>query len=145
MGREANMEWTTYSCPKCGAVLNPSGVVTLIASRTGIRVLFGFHPEPGNYRVFLPPDVDAADGAEWDFSCPVCWASLACADHRKLAEIAQIVGVERRRLLFSRIAGERATYVLSGDDGRVESHGEHADRYDDTVRLTPHRRGEGAQ
>ena len=135
------MDQVIYSCPKCGAVLNPSGAVTLIASRAGVRVLFGFHPEPGNYQLFLPPGVDIPDGTEWEFSCPMCWASLACPEHRKLAELAQIVGSERRRLLFSRTAGERATYVLCGDDSVIESHGEHADRYDDTVRLGPKRAG----
>lgn len=134
------MEPVIYSCPQCGAALNPGGVVTLVASRPGVRALLGFHPEPGNYQLYVPPGVEVPDGTEWELSCPVCWASLSCPDHRKLAGLVQIVGGERRRLLFSRIAGERATYVLCGDDGVIESHGEHADRYDDTVRLTPERR-----
>jgi hypothetical protein len=133
------MDWT-FSCPHCGAVLNPAGVVTLVASRDGTRLLLGFHPEPGNYQLFLPPGAALNDGEEWGFFCPVCQVSLACSDHRKLCELIQVVGKERRRLLFSRIAGERATYVLCGEDDVVERHGDHADRYDDTVRLTRQRR-----
>ena len=133
------MEWT-FSCPRCGAVVNPSGVVTLVAARGGVRLLLGFHPEPGNYQLFLPPGAALRDGEEWSFSCPVCHADLACADHPNLCELVQIVGGERRRLLFSRIAGERATYVLCDDDDLVERHGDHADKYDDTVRLTRQRR-----
>jgi hypothetical protein len=136
------MEWV-FSCPRCDAVINPGGIVMLVAAQDGARMLIGLHPEPGNYELFLPPGFVPIAGSEWDFYCPVCQASLTCQDHRKLCELVQIVGNERRRLLFSRIAGERATYVLCDDDGIVERHGDHADRYDDTVRLTPQRKARG--
>jgi len=122
--------------------LNPSGVVMLVAAKDGPRMLIGFHPEPGNYQLFLPLGVTVQDGEEWSFFCPVCRECLHSKDHGKLCELIQTVGRERRRLLFSRIAGERATYVLSGDEDIVEEHGEHAAKYDDTVRLTRKRRGQ---
>ncbi|MCK9459775.1 MAG: hypothetical protein M0R80_09070 [Proteobacteria bacterium] len=128
------MQWIFY-CPKCGAAINPGGVVTLIASRGSVTILLGFNPEPGNYDLFLPPGIALPPGTEWSFSCPVCRADLASAEHDKLCELVLMVGTERRRLLFSRIAGEQATYVLRGDAALVERHGEHSDRYDDTVRL----------
>jgi hypothetical protein len=138
------MEWTFY-CPKCGAAVNPGGIVTLVASRGSVTIMLGFNPEPGNYDLYLPPGIALPPGTEWSFSCPVCRADLTCADHLKLCELVLAVGNERRRLLFSRIAGERATYVLrNGDDG-IERHGDHSDRYDDTVRIKPQRRDEPAQ
>jgi hypothetical protein len=81
----------------------------------------------------------------WSFSCPVCRADLTSPDHTRLCELSLIIGEERRRLLFSRIAGERATYVLREDADAVERHGEHAERYDDTVRLKPRRRERAGQ
>jgi hypothetical protein len=142
--QEADMEWRFY-CPKCGAAVNPGGIVTLIASRGEVVMMIGFNPEPGNYDLYLPLGIALPPGTEWSFSCPVCRADLKCADHEKLCELTLTVGTERRRLLFSRIAGEQATYVLRGDAGSIETHGNHADRYDDTVRIKPHRRDELGQ
>ena len=138
------MEWR-FNCPKCGAGINPGGIVTLIATRGDVAVMIGFNPEPGNYDLYLPLGIALPPGTEWNFSCPVCRADLASADHAKLCELTLMVGTERRRLLFSRIAGERATYVLRGGTDSIEAHGDHADRYDDTVRIKPHRDKELSQ
>jgi hypothetical protein len=136
------MEWRFY-CPKCGAAVNPGGIITLIASRGSIVFLIGFNPEPGNYDVYLPFGFALPPGTEWSFACPVCRADLRNADHDKLCDLVLMVGNERRRLLFSRIAGERATYVLRGESDKIEALGDHADRYDDTVRIKPHRADAG--
>jgi len=122
-------------------MVNPSSVITLIAARGGARMLFGFSPEPGDYALFVPPGVTLEPGALWDFACPVCHGDLKCADHERLCELVQVAGGERSKLLFSRVAGERATYVVRGEGGAVESLGEHSQRYDDTVRITRPKRG----
>jgi hypothetical protein len=142
--QEADMEWRFY-CPKCGAAVNPAGIVTLIASRGSVVFMIGFNPEPGNYDLYLPFGFALPPGTEWTFSCPVCRADLRSADHQQLCELTLTVGNERRRLLFSRIAGERATYVLRGEGNSIEAHGDHADRYDDTVRIKPQRGDEPGQ
>jgi len=138
------MEWR-FHCPRCNCMINPGGVVTLVASRGTVTILIAFNPEPGNYDVYLPAGFALPPGTEWSFLCPVCHADLTSADHARLCELVLFVGTERRRLLFSRIAGERATYVLRGDSSIIESLGDHSDRYDDTVRIKPQRRDELSQ
>ncbi len=69
------MRWT-YACPHCEAMLNPDETVVLIGECGPHRILIGFHPEPGNYRAFFPPEFELQEGSMWDFSCPVCDRSL---------------------------------------------------------------------
>jgi len=61
-----------YFCPKCKAMLNPDRSVILTAAHGDTRALIGFHPQPGNYEVCLPPGVRAEKDSRWDFFCPVC-------------------------------------------------------------------------
>jgi len=129
----SSMKWK-YECPLCGADVNPAGPVTLVAVREGVRTLFGFHPEPGNYENYMPEGMPYIPGERWDFLCPVCHGDLRCANHETLCELIQKIGPTRLRLLFSRVAGERATYVIS-EKAETTSMGQDADRYDDTVRL----------
>jgi hypothetical protein len=109
-------------------------MIVLLAMRSGASMLVGFHPEPGNYDVYLPPGAQIEDGSVWDFHCPLCRASLKNEQHENLAELALDEGGRRKRLLFSRVAGEHATYVITESDQAI-SHGEHQDAYDDTVRF----------
>ena len=121
------MRWT-YSCPHCSAMLNPDETIVLVAAHGTTRVLMGFHPEPGNYRAYMPPGTPMEPGETWDFSCPLCHASLVSYVDRNLCAIDMHTGGEKHRVYFSRTVGERATFVLSAT-GDVERHGEHADRH----------------
>ena len=69
------MRWT-YACPHCQAMLNPDETVVLIGECGPHRILIGFHPEPGNYRAYLPPEFNLQEGSMWEFSCPVCSRDL---------------------------------------------------------------------
>ena len=75
------MSWS-YACPWCGAMLNPDKTIILTAAQGDRRVLIGFHPEPGNYELFLPPDVTIEEGDHWDFFCPVCRENLVTGSLR---------------------------------------------------------------
>ena len=55
------MRWT-YSCPHCQAMLNPDETVVLIGECGPHRILIGFHPEPGNYRAYFPPEFELQEG-----------------------------------------------------------------------------------
>jgi len=116
-----------YRCPKCEAMLNPESGIVLVASREDQRVLAGFHPEPGNYEVHFPPEITIEKGDRWAFSCPVCHADLVSEQNENLCALDLRVGEERKQVLFSRIAGEHATYVVAGGD--VEQHGDDALSY----------------
>jgi hypothetical protein len=121
------MSWT-YGCPKCKAMLNPHDTIILTAARGELRTLIGLHPEPGNYQIYLPPNVKLEEGEMFEFLCPVCHANLKTAENENLIGI-EILGQDKPRLvLFSRIFGERATLVVAGSSVETE-HGEHADRY----------------
>ena len=121
------MSWT-YGCPKCKAMLNPHDTVILTAQRGDTRTLLGLHPEPGNYQIYVPPNIEMGEGDVFEFFCPVCQANLKTEENENLIGI-EMLGPENPRLvLFSRIFGERATLVVAGSSVETE-HGEHADRY----------------
>ena len=110
--------------------ISPAGAVTLTATQGMAGMLVGLHPEPGNYEIHLPPGVERQPGERWDFFCPVCQESLASRADDNLC-VLDLRGDDKvlRRVLFSRIAGEHATFVLA-DEGAPEAHGEHAGHYE---------------
>jgi len=107
------MRWT-YSCPQCEAMLNPDETIVLVATHGNTRILMGFHPEPGNYRAYAPPGESVEPGEAWEFSCPLCHASLISYVDRKLCAIDMHTVGAKHRVYFSRIAGQHATFVMSG-------------------------------
>jgi hypothetical protein len=121
------MSWT-YSCPKCHGVVNPDETVILIGVCPEYRFMIGFHPQPGNYTVYLPPGVDLVQGRRYEFVCPLCRANLGSPQHANLSMLEVWQGDHKRILLFSNIAGERATYIVK-DESLEENHGDHADHY----------------
>jgi hypothetical protein len=121
------MSWS-YSCPHCRGMLNPHETIILIGEHAGRRVLVGFHPEPGNYLVHLPPGVEAEQGSRWSFFCPVCHHDLASDLAADLCAIDLRTADDSHRVFFSCIAGDHATFVVSAE-GLKESHGAHADKY----------------
>jgi len=121
------MRWT-YSCPHCGGILNPGEAVVLIAAHGSTRVLMGFHPAPGNYRASVPHGVVMEPGEVWEFSCPLCHASLTSYVDRGLCAIDLQTQESKSRVYFARTAGQRATFVVSSD-GTVEAHGADAAKH----------------
>ena len=117
-----------YSCPSCQAGLNPDNTIMLVGEHGGSRSLVGFHPEPGNYRVFTPPGFEVQPGDAWEFRCPVCDEDLKTKQNEKLCAIKMLVGDAPFLVLFSRVAGEKATFVMSSE-GVQEQHGADAGAY----------------
>lgn len=117
-----------YVCPSCDAVLNPDRSIIVVGACEDQKLMVGFHPEPGNYEIYFPPGASLQPGASWNFSCPVCHVDLASEESPSLCRIELVEGERRRSVLFSRTAGEQATFVVA--DGRVEEqHGQHAKRH----------------
>jgi hypothetical protein len=94
-------------------MLNPDETVVLVATQGTRRVLIGFHPQPGNFDVFLPPDVTLAEGERWDFHCPVCQESLRSGELENLCELRMSEQGRKHRVFFSRVAGEHATFLVA--------------------------------
>ncbi len=105
------MQWS-YGRPECKARLDPDRIIVLVAHHEEQRMLVGFHPDPGDYEVFVPPGTAVEEGSVWQFSCPVCRASLAAPDHDHLCALDATEGHETRRRLNSRVAGEQVTIVV---------------------------------
>jgi hypothetical protein len=121
------MRWS-YFCPHCGAGLNPDETVVLVGEHRDTRTLVGFHPQPGNYKAYLPPGIGVEPGTTWDFHCPVCQASLVTEVSERLCALDMYLGDSKHRVYFSRVAGEQATFVVSAE-GLMERHGRDADRH----------------
>jgi hypothetical protein len=117
-----------YSCPHCKAMLNPEKAVILLASHDGVEHLAGFHPQPGNYEMYLPSGTEPQPGDTWSFACPVCRKDLVADFSESLCVVDLISESESHRVFFSLIAGEQATFVVN-EKGTGRSHGEHAERY----------------
>lgn len=118
----------TYHCPHCGATLNPNVKVILTAVGGGARGLILMSPQPGNYDAIIPAELGLVEGQLVDFSCPVCRHDLACTDEPRLAEVAfRRTSGAAGRVRFSRKFGERATFVITGEE--VRSYGENAAEY----------------
>jgi len=121
------MDWI-YSCPHCHAVLNPDQSIILLAEHDERPCLVGLHPQPGNYEVYLPPEVEMPAGTRWAFSCPLCRQPLTTGLSEDLCALDMTSGGDPHRVYFSRIAGEEATFVVSAE-GLLTDHGVHTGRY----------------
>jgi hypothetical protein len=108
-------------------MLNPDETVVLIGECGPHRILMGFHPEPGNYRAYLPPEFNLQEGSMWDFSCPVCDRSLVSEIAPELCALDMATQGARHRLFFARTAGEQATFVITAEG--IATHGKDADQH----------------
>lgn len=122
------MPWQ-YLCPKCNATLNPSAKVILLARHEERTILMGFESQPGSFDIYLPPDVELHPGSRWDFMCPVCRAELTLAEDDALCALVVESEGRRHRLLFSRIAGEHASFLFDLEGHLEERYGRAAEAY----------------
>jgi len=120
------MRWN-YSCPHCRGILSREDSIMLIGTHGEDRIIFGFHPAPGNYEISLPPGFSIEEGSRWQFYCPLCHESLLSDLSDELCCLDMVTKDVRHRVYFSRTAGEHATFVISAEG--IERHGEHADRH----------------
>ena len=129
----------TYRCPHCHGVLNPEHAIVVLArpevgpeaeahtgSDTG-TLLLGLHPEPGNYASYLPPGTEPPpEGTCYELRCPLCRAELSAKNAERMCALDLEEEGEQRQVLFSAVAGERATFLVDGSDV-VARFGEHAE------------------
>jgi hypothetical protein len=119
-----------YSCPHCTKVLNPGTKVVLLIQNNGDHELILLSPELGDYTVVYPLSFEPELGKSYTFRCPVCHRDLQSDLNDNLVELeAETIDGRTERVGFSRVYGERATFVGSGPD-HVTLYGDHATRYD---------------
>ncbi len=117
-----------YRCPACQGALNPEHAILLVSQIGKTRTLIGFHPEPGNYELYLSPDAQVEPGQPAEFLCPICHTDLKTAEDDKLCMVLRDSHGQVEKVMFSRKAGERATFVISGT-GTVQALGEASDKF----------------
>lgn len=115
-----------YSCPRCGAVLNPSAKIVLKAHLKEQKGLFLFSPKPGNYELFIPPGFALKEGDEVSFSCPVCGKDLTSKRGDAWSELHFQSSPEiQGTVLFSKVYGVHATCFITEET--IRWYGEDAD------------------
>lgn len=104
----------TYCCPKCKSVVNPDETIMLIVSQpgTGVQVLVGFHPQPGNYTTYVPTGFEFVKGVYYDYFCPLCRQNLLEQQKEKMSGLHIRQGEKTQTVLFSNIHGECNTRIL---------------------------------
>lgn len=127
-----------FLCPKCGAELNPGTKIILKANLSSLKGLFLFSPRLGDYEVIHPSDFPAHPGEEIDLSCPVCNFDLTSKRSERFAELLFLQGEEEGRVIFSKVFGEQATFLVMPK--RTERFGKDVEGYS-TVNFF----GEGAK
>jgi hypothetical protein len=117
-----------YHCPHCGTRLNPNVkiiVKAVIGDRHGLLLL---SPQPGNYQIIASESLRPVEGETADLFCPICQENLQSDVDTHLAELSYRTDQGGRgKVVFSRVYGEHATYVLNEET--VRSYGENAGAY----------------
>ena len=117
-----------YVCPKCLGHLKVGDYIILIGkNQHKEKGLILLHPEIGNYTSIKHPNFNLEHNEAVEFSCPICQVTLASDFDDNLTHIILIEKDKSYDIYFSRISGEKSTFVIDGDT--VESSGVHAERY----------------
>lgn len=123
-----------YLCPKCRHFLNVGENVVFHGKashrREGLLVL---HPQVGNYQVVKHPSFEYELGEKVEFFCPYCNVKLTSEKNVNLVKVLMVDEENHEyELLFSRIAGEKSTYVIMGEN--IESFGPDSEKYLDSLK-----------
>ena len=116
-----------FLCPKCHVELNPGTKIILKANLSSLKGLFLFSPKLGDYDVIQPSDFPTHTGEEVEFSCPVCSFDLTSSRSEHFAELVVKQGDEEGRVIFSKVVGEQATFLVMSD--HTEQFGKDVDGY----------------
>ena len=118
-----------YYCPHCNGLLNPHVKVIFVIQSGSRRGLILLSPDLGDYAVVMAESFPLVPGTINRYECPICHKSLTCPSNDKLVEIlGRRSDGSEARVAFSRVAGERATFVR-GENG-LRSFGEDAELYE---------------
>jgi len=124
---------TTFACPHCHSVLNPSVKILLGVKYKKKQGMILLSPQPGNYKMICDTSVSAAikPGSTLNFFCPVCSSDLVSLANKKFAQL-EIIDPNNnvRKVEFSRIFGTHATFIIDGDE--ITPYGDDVDDFGTT-------------
>ena len=117
-----------YICPKCNGLLRVGeNIIFMARNKRRKRGLIMLHYEIGNYTSHKNPDFNIEMGEKIEFCCPLCSKSLTADIDKNLTHILLEEEGKLYDIYFSKIAGEKSTYVVN-EEG-VTRAGEHSERY----------------
>lgn len=117
----------SFHCPFChGQLYVNERIIFSVRTDSNQRGLILLTADLGDYRALKHPDMQIKKGEHVDFFCPICHSNLIVEkDDQKLTRIMMLEVGEEYEVLFSQIAGEKATYVVGektlkafGDDAQ---------------------------
>lgn len=117
-----------YLCPECHGHLKVGDyIILLVKNHEKERGLLLFHPEIGNYSSIKHPSYKIDKDEILEFCCPLCHTCLVSDFDDRLSHLILKEENKDFDIYFSRIAGEKSTYIVNGDT--VTASGEHSNRY----------------
>ena len=119
----------SYFCPHCRKLLNPGTKVIFLVDTPRDCELMLLSAKLGDYSAVFARSMVFEEGRLYTFRCPLCRAELTSSLDEKLVEIlTDDEDGALVRVSFSRVFGERATFLMTGGD--LTQFGSHADRYE---------------
>jgi uncharacterized protein YbaR (Trm112 family) len=117
----------SFHCPFCHGQLYINERIILSAKtdsqQSGLILLT---PDFGDYRVLKHPAFKIEIGEHVDFYCPICHSNLIVEkDGKKFTRVMMLDVGEEYEVMFSQIAGEKATYVIG--EKTIKAYGDDAD------------------
>jgi hypothetical protein len=108
-----------FLCPKCRSVLNiENNIIFSVKTQDNQRGLILLSTKVGDYTVKNQDNIIIEKGDKIQFFCPICRESLSATDvNENLAKvIMQDEDENEYQILFSIVAGEYCTYMVSDDN-----------------------------
>jgi len=123
-----------YLCPKCRSFLNiGTKVVLSVRVEDSQKGLLLFEKKLGDYDVKKHDLIQYEKGQLVGFYCPICHENLAADVNTNLAKVIMVDEDNNEYdILFSKVAGEQATYKLKNDD--IEAFGIDKNKYLDSLK-----------
>jgi uncharacterized protein YbaR (Trm112 family) len=127
----------SFYCPFChGQLYINERIVFSAKSDAGNYGLILLTPDLGDYRIMKHPDFKITAGEHVDFFCPICHSNLIVDKENKFfTRVLMLDAGEEYEILFSQIAGEKATYVIGEKSFRA--YGRDADENTNFWGATP--------
>jgi hypothetical protein len=123
---------TNYLCPHCRSYLRVwNNIIFIVKSESrNLRCILLLNPELGNYDMIQHSSFECIKGDPFIFICPVCHADLTAVEVN--SNFVKIIMIDENNkefdVYFSRICGERSTFLIQEDD-ILEKYGEDSSSY----------------
>ena len=106
-----------YHCPHCSQLLNADNkVIFKIEKSTSEKGTIELSPKVGEYSYKCEPNMIFENGEAMEFFCPACKVNLKSKKYPKFIALRLFVTSSVHfEMLFSRVFGDRRTYVITED------------------------------